>query len=135
MRSRPVLANPDVIVDQRAADVDGLRVRSGRVLEHRLDRADADVSHTVARLRALSPAATLQRGYAIVQRTDDGAIVRDPSEVTAGDAVRLRVAGGDIAATVTKGEPDEAAADEAGKPKARGKTGTKTTPAEKVATS
>jgi exodeoxyribonuclease VII large subunit len=101
LRSRPVLARPDVVVDARETDVGNLRQRAARVFAHRLDRAGTDVEHTVARLRALSPAATLQRGYAIVQRTGDGHVVMQPDEVAAGDAVRLRVAGGEIAATVT----------------------------------
>jgi exodeoxyribonuclease VII large subunit len=48
---------------------------------------------------ALSPAATLQRGYAVVQRAD-GAVVRAPSDVDSGDALRLRLAGGELTAAV-----------------------------------
>jgi exodeoxyribonuclease VII large subunit len=105
LRSRPVLANPDVIVDTRVADVDGLRRRADRVFANRLDRAQADLEHTIARLRALSPAATLQRGYAIVQRITDSRIVREPADVAPGDALRIRVTGGDVAATVTPPDP------------------------------
>ncbi|HYN94769.1 MAG TPA: exodeoxyribonuclease VII large subunit, partial [Pilimelia sp.] len=83
LRSRPVLARPHVMLDQRAADVTALRDRAGRCLEHRLRGAAADLTHTVARLRALSPAATLQRGYAIVQR-GDGHVVRAAAEVAPG---------------------------------------------------
>lgn len=101
VRSRPVLARPEVIVDSRTGEVGGLRRRADQVFGHRLDRADADVSHTVARLRALSPAATLDRGYAIVRRHDDGRVVRHPSEARIGTAVRIRLAGGEIDAAVT----------------------------------
>ena len=55
----------------------------------------------MARLRALSPAATLQRGYAIVQRPD-GTVVRAPDQVTKGDPLRVRLAGGELAATVAE---------------------------------
>jgi exodeoxyribonuclease VII large subunit len=99
-RSRPVLARPDVIVDVRSADVSGLRQRADRVLENRLERARDDVERSTAHLRALSPAATLQRGYAIVQRADDNQVVREPDEVAVGDPLRVRLAGGEIAATV-----------------------------------
>jgi exodeoxyribonuclease VII large subunit len=99
-RSRPVIARPDVIVDVRAADVAGLRQRADRVFAHRIDRAETDVESTRGRLRALSPAATMQRGYAIVQRSD-GHVVRDPADVADGEALRVRIAGGEIAATVT----------------------------------
>jgi exodeoxyribonuclease VII large subunit len=101
VRSRPVLARPEVIVDVRANDVDSLRQRSDRVLGHRLDRADTELAHTLARLRALSPKSTLERGYAIVQRSDTGAVLREAVDVSAGDALRVRLSAGEIAAVVT----------------------------------
>ncbi|MEV6298182.1 exodeoxyribonuclease VII large subunit [Actinoplanes sp. NPDC051861] len=101
-RSRPVLARPESLIDQRGAEVTALRDRAGRSLEHRLRRADDDLRHTVARLRALSPAATLERGYAIVQRAD-GHVVRAADEVRAGDMLRIRLARGEIQAEA-KGE-------------------------------
>jgi exodeoxyribonuclease VII large subunit len=100
-RSRPVLARPETLIDQRANEVVALRDRAGRNLEHRLRRADDDLRHTVARLRALSPAATLQRGYAIVQRAD-GHVVRAAGEVAADDLVRIRLASGELRATVVE---------------------------------
>ncbi|MBM2622564.1 exodeoxyribonuclease VII large subunit [Actinoplanes sp. LDG1-06] len=98
-RSRPSLARPELLVDQRAADVTALRDRAVRSLEHRVRRADDDLRHTVARLRALSPAATLQRGYAIVQR-EDGHVVRAAGEVEVDDLVRVRLAEGELRAAV-----------------------------------
>jgi exodeoxyribonuclease VII large subunit len=100
LRTRPVLARPRVMVDERAADVAALRDRSRRCLRHRLDTATDDLRHTLARVRALSPKATMQRGYAVVQRAD-GHVVRDAAEVSGGDALRIRLAEGEIAATVT----------------------------------
>jgi exodeoxyribonuclease VII large subunit len=100
LRSRPSLARPHTMIESRAAEVVALRERASRNLTHRLDRAGAVLEHTLARLRTLSPAATLQRGYAIVQRADDGAVVRAPSEVAAKDALRIRLAEGELAATV-----------------------------------
>ncbi|MER6590974.1 exodeoxyribonuclease VII large subunit [Micromonospora purpureochromogenes] len=99
LRSRPVLARPRVMVDQRAAEVSALRDRTGRCLDHRLGAADDDLRHTLARLRALSPAATLDRGYAIVQRAD-GHVVRAAAEVAKGDPLRVRLADGELTATV-----------------------------------
>ncbi len=99
LRSRPVLARPHLLLDQRAGDVTALRERGDRCLDHGLRSAGEELRHTVARLRALSPAATLQRGYAIVQRAD-GRVVRAASDVSAGDPVRVRLADGELAATV-----------------------------------
>ncbi|OJF09659.1 exodeoxyribonuclease VII large subunit [Couchioplanes caeruleus] len=94
-RSRPSLARPETLVEQRATEVTGLRDRAGRSLEHRIRRADDDLRHTLARLRALSPAATLERGYAIVQRAD-GHVVRAAGEVATGDVLRVRLADGEL---------------------------------------
>jgi exodeoxyribonuclease VII large subunit len=99
LRSRPVLARPEVVVEQRATDVAALRDRAGRCLAHRLATATGELTHTLARLRALSPAATLHRGYAIVQR-GDGRVVRAADEVAAGATLRVRLAEGELTATV-----------------------------------
>ncbi|WP_412740892.1 exodeoxyribonuclease VII large subunit [Krasilnikovia sp. MM14-A1259] len=98
-RSRPVLARPEVQVDQRASEVTALRDRAARCVDHRLRRADDELRHTLARLRALSPAATLQRGYAIVQRAD-GHVVRAAGEAAPGDLLRVRLAEGELQASV-----------------------------------
>ena len=49
---------------------------------------------------ALSPQATLERGYAVVQQAD-GAVVRDPADVALTEPLRIRVAGGELRATRT----------------------------------
>ncbi len=100
-RSRPVMARPHVMIDQRASDVISLRDRAERTLGHRLGTAANELSHTLARLRALSPAATLQRGYAIVQRTSDDHVVRADSDATPGTPLRIRLASGTLPAVVT----------------------------------
>jgi exodeoxyribonuclease VII large subunit len=86
--------------------VAALRERAGRCLDHRLRAADEELRHTLARLRALSPAATLNRGYAIVQRPD-GHVVRAASEVAAGERVRVRLASGAVRATVDATEEED----------------------------
>jgi len=96
-RSRPALARPQVMVEQRATEVAALRDRADRCVRHRLGLATDELRHTVARLRALSPAATLHRGYAIVQRAD-GRVVRTPDEVSTGDRLRVRLAEGELTA-------------------------------------
>jgi exodeoxyribonuclease VII large subunit len=99
LRSRPVLARPQVMLDQRAADLGALRDRAARCLEHRVAAAVEALRHTTARLRGLSPAATLERGYAIVHRAD-GQVVRAAREVAKGDPLRVRLADGELTATV-----------------------------------
>src|ERR671936_2348271 len=57
-----------------------------------VERKRARLEHAAGRLRALSPRATLQRGYAIVRADDE--IVRTPAAVSAGDAIDVEVAEG-----------------------------------------
>lgn len=47
-------------------------------------------------LAAVSPLATLQRGYAILQREDDGAVVRSPAQTSEGERLRARLAEGEL---------------------------------------
>ncbi|CAK7281346.1 exodeoxyribonuclease VII large subunit [Streptomyces misionensis] len=93
--ARPVMEDPHRMVDERADQVASLAERGRRTLGHLLDRADSELAHTHARVVALSPAATLKRGYAVLQRAD-GHAVRDPREVSPGEALRARVADGEF---------------------------------------
>ncbi len=104
LRSRPVLASPASMVDTRVADVLARRDAARRALDSALTRASGQTLRLAAQVRALSPAATLERGYAVVQRAD-GDVVRDPAEVTDGDRLRVRVARGELAARVVGGVP------------------------------
>jgi exodeoxyribonuclease VII large subunit len=99
LRSRPVLADPLQAVERRAAEVDTARQRAHRCLHGRLEHDAHGLEHLLARVRALSPAATLERGYAVVQRLD-GAVVRNAAEVAGGDALRIRVARGELSVRV-----------------------------------
>jgi exodeoxyribonuclease VII large subunit len=98
--SRPVMAAPHTMLESRDEGLDALLHRARRCLGHRLDRAEDDLEHTRARVVALSPAATLERGYAVLQRAD-GSVVRKPDEVAGGEELRARVAEGDFDVTVT----------------------------------
>ncbi|SDD48258.1 exodeoxyribonuclease VII large subunit [Nocardioides lianchengensis] len=103
LRSRPALADPRHLLDVRLDEVHALRDRARRTLGHALDRAADDVGHQRARARALSPLATLQRGYAVLQN-GDGHVLTSVADVTAGDAVSVRVADGRVHATTTTTE-------------------------------
>jgi len=91
IRSRPALADPVREIDRQAERVDALLQRTRMSLTASLTRASDDVAHTRARLLALSPAATLRRGYAIVQHRDDG-VVRSAAEVKQGEMLTVRFA-------------------------------------------
>lgn len=103
LRSRPVLATPSTLVDAQQALLADLTRRARRGLAARLATAEHDLAHTRARVRALSPQATLDRGYALVQ-TADGAVVREPPPAHA--ALLVRVAQGAFSAISTDSSED-----------------------------
>ncbi len=74
------------------------RSRNRQRLSGLLDGARIDLDHVRARVRALSPQATLERGYAVVRRSD-GTIVRDPADALG--PLRIRVAAGEFDATAS----------------------------------
>jgi exodeoxyribonuclease VII large subunit len=78
--------------------------RTLRVLDSRIESWTNDVHHLLARTRSLSPAATLERGYAIVQRSD-GIVVRQATDVHVGDALDIYVHQGNLQSTVTGTNP------------------------------
>ncbi len=104
LRSRPSMADPRTDLTGRLEEVLALRRRSRRVLGHVLDRAHDDLDHSLARVRALSPLATLRRGYAVLSDAD-GTLFSSVEGLTDGAAATIRVADGRIGATVTDVEP------------------------------
>ena len=93
---------PDVsAARQRAAE---LVDRGHRAVTARTAREAAALAGLADSLRALSPAATLERGYAVA-RLADGTIVRDPVQAPVGDPLTVTVARGTLSTRVEAAEP------------------------------
>ena len=88
------------MITSRLEIITGLRDRSIRSFNSRLAIAQEELLQVTARVRALSPQATLDRGYAVVQLTD-GSIARDSAALKDGEKLRIRLAQGEASATVT----------------------------------
>ncbi|AUG29262.1 MULTISPECIES: exodeoxyribonuclease VII large subunit [Microbacterium] len=97
LRSRPVLRSPESLLTPRSHELWTLVSRGRDVVTRRLDAADRTTAQLRASLRALSPGATLSRGYAIAH-LDGGVIVRDAAQAPAGASVTVTVAEGSFAA-------------------------------------
>ena len=97
-KNRPVMKDPHVLITTRAELIAGLRDRSNRSFGSSLKLAKEELKQIKARVRALSPQSTLDRGYSVVQLAD-GQIVTDPKRLKAGDELRLRLAKGETKAT------------------------------------
>jgi exodeoxyribonuclease VII large subunit len=85
------------LLDSEQQTLNHRRQRARSVVISRIDASASDVSHLAARVRALSPAATLDRGYAIVL-TEAGEIVRDADAAPIGTMLDIRLARGRIRA-------------------------------------
>ncbi len=80
-------------LDQERSETLALRERSRRRIAAVIDTARAELGHVQAQIQALSPQATLDRGYAVV-RHPDGTVVRDAAQ--ARGVLRIRVARGEF---------------------------------------
>ena len=75
-------------------------------MNRRLELADSRLRQLMQHLHTLSPLATLERGYAIVQRQDNGAIVMDARKIKPGERVQARLARGQLDCLVEKSHVD-----------------------------
>jgi exodeoxyribonuclease VII large subunit len=108
VRSRPVLADPLRMLTTRGDEIASARTAIRRDVRRLVDSEWQRVEHLAARLGTLGPAATLARGYSVVQTVhDDGGVevLRSVADAPAGTSLRVRVADGAIAATVNAGGP------------------------------
>jgi exodeoxyribonuclease VII large subunit len=106
VRSRPVLAEPLTPVKARAEEVYRARSAVRRDVTRLVAGESERVGHLRARLATLGPAATLARGYAIVQAvapavsgTENATVLRSVDDAPAGTRLRVRVADGAIRAS------------------------------------
>ncbi len=101
--------SPRAILDQRRQELDDRQRRMATHEQHRLQLLRQKLSGLNLRLQALSPQATLERGYAIVSRRRDGVVVTRTDQVEPGDRIDVRVSDGHFDGTVNHGneKPEE----------------------------
>ncbi len=102
LRTRPVIADPAALVVRQREQVVALRERARERVIVRLRRGDDEVRHLAARVRALSPQSTLERGYAVVQHRD-GRVVVAQADLQPDELLRVRVARGDFGVRTVRG--------------------------------
>jgi len=100
LRSRPALASSAWIVQTRSQELVQHVARGSELVGRLVERAESALQEQRGRLRGLSPLATLERGYAVVQGPD-GHVVRAPEQAPAGTALRLILAEGGLGASST----------------------------------
>jgi exodeoxyribonuclease VII large subunit len=98
IRSRPILANPYTLVDERVLQISQLRQTLLSQVKNELDKQQLQVTGLRGQVRALSPKLTLDRGYAVV-RDLGGHVLTEPKQAIAGQKLTITLAGGDLGAT------------------------------------
>jgi exodeoxyribonuclease VII large subunit len=104
LRSRPVLAQPLAALTARADEIDRARAAARRDVTRLIGAESERIGHLSARLTTLGPAATLARGYAVVQTLPAAAVLRTTVDAPAGTRLRIRVADGAVTAVSEGGE-------------------------------
>ncbi|MGY4721453.1 exodeoxyribonuclease VII large subunit [Naumannella cuiyingiana] len=103
LRSRPALADPLYGFELRHDQVAALRQRARRAIDQRLRHDATELEHQLARVRAMSPKATLERGYAIIADAR-GATVSSVGQATVGEELSVRLRDGELAVQVRGSE-------------------------------
>ena len=99
LASRPIMKDPKQLIAPLIEELKIWTKSLRQEMSHLIDLARGELSQNVAQLRALSPLAVLERGYSVAL-TKQGDLIRDVKQVKSGDDFRLRLALGEIAATV-----------------------------------
>ena len=94
-RSRPSLQDPHTLIDRKAEELLQIVARGVDVSSLIVERLQAQLAQLSGSLRGLSPQNTLDRGYAIV-RDGEGHVISRATQVSSGDALRVRVSEGEI---------------------------------------
>jgi exodeoxyribonuclease VII large subunit len=101
LRSRPVLAQPLAALTSRAEEADRCRTAARRDITRLVATETERVGHLSARLTTLGPAATLARGYAVVQAvtaSGEATVLQTAADAPAGTRLRVRVSDGAVMA-------------------------------------
>jgi len=110
LRSRPVLAQPLAAITARGDEIHRARATAQRDITRLIAGETDTIGHLSARLTALGPAATLARGYAVVQAVPDTGpptVLRSTDDAPAGTRLRVRVSDGVVTARSEGTEDDE----------------------------
>lgn len=96
------MQNPKVQLDEHKIKLQDLARQINVRLEHYLKLRYAQFAHSAGRLEALSPLNILGRGYSITFRMPEGSVVKNISEIKAGDIIKTRLQEGQIISKVTE---------------------------------
>jgi exodeoxyribonuclease VII large subunit len=92
--------NPSKTLTVHQERIKQLMSRLESLTQTKIDRRKLELAEKVGRLQAISPLATLERGYALAT-TDQHEVIRDSRQVKAGQSINIRLQKGSITSTVS----------------------------------
>lgn len=111
LRSRPVLADPMRPITVQREELQRLQQTMRRDIQIMLERETTRVSALRSQVSALGPAATLARGYSVVQVLprdgSDAEVVTSYQQAPPGAQIRVRVGDGSLSAAVLGSGPSD----------------------------
>lgn len=105
MAERLLAHRPSSRIGEQNRRLEQIRERLQAATRQQLQARDQRLESAARTLNAVSPLATLGRGYAIVS-SDQQTVVRDPATLAPGDRIQARLAKGQLEATVSEVFPE-----------------------------
>lgn len=100
-RSRPVLVQPERMLDTAVQRLDDLERRCDEGMTRSLESYAHRFEMAASRIEALSPLKTLARGYSLTMTAASKQLVRSAADVQPGDTIITQLADGRLTSTVT----------------------------------
>jgi exodeoxyribonuclease VII large subunit len=99
LSSRPVMRDPVQLILPLIEEISLKARQSLQLISYRLELAATELNEARSQLRALSPAAVLERGYAVVQNCD-GEVIRKSDQVEIDEELAVRLSDGKLKVSV-----------------------------------
>jgi exodeoxyribonuclease VII large subunit len=99
--------SPGHRIDTYRQRLDEISLRQARTMAALVERKSLQFDNLSQALRSLNPQAVLNRGYAIVTRSEDGLVIKDASQVAPKDLVHIRLSQGQMNARITQINTEE----------------------------
>jgi exodeoxyribonuclease VII large subunit len=101
---RLVQTSPSVALERSATRLASMRIRLSGAVKSSVSNVSHRLQLAMRGLHSVSPLATLERGYAIVEDATSGKVLMSAMDATPGDDIRARLANGELIATVKKND-------------------------------
>ena len=98
IKEKPIFTTPEALLDNRYDKLEQIKASLGNSLIALIESKEKALAIASGKANALSPLATLARGYSVVSRDDSG--VQRISDVNVGDSVKIRITDGELLAEI-----------------------------------